>query len=191
MVADAVLCSLSAEHDAVELRALTGDDLAAVGSREQGINDMLTSLERQFGRRPYPPVTDVPDIVQGAVRERMTAIQHDDPDPLGATPRERRAVDPDFLAHTPEGRRLKRQRAQWMGKMRRQRAAIEAEVRAVRQAEVRAGYLVAGRAVRTPHRGRCERRPAARLHRRARRGTGSTDPPDHRPDLVGRPRRAR
>ena len=77
---------------------------------------------------PAPPIPPEEVALRAELNRRMAEVKAADPDPFGATAAERLAVDPDWLHHTPEGRRVYRRRAQWLGKMRRQREAVREEL---------------------------------------------------------------
>jgi hypothetical protein len=142
---------------------------------------VLGEISRQFGVPPKRLSRKKREIAQ-RVKAQMDEEKKNDPDPLGATPVERLAVDPDCRAHTPEGRKKARQSAQWRGKMRRLRAEIVAQVRAeiaCRESRRRVVPVPSTRPI-VRARGRRSRRPtrgspAAALPRRS---DDEPEPPD-------------
>jgi hypothetical protein len=140
---------------------------------------VLGQIQRKF---PGPSVSRKQREIRQRVNDSMDEAKENDPDPLGTTAADRLAVDKDWLHHTPEGKRLHRRRAQWLGKMRRRRVEIAAQVRAeiaCRESRRRVVPVPSMRPI-VRARGRRSRRttrgsPAAALPRRS---DDEPEPPD-------------
>lgn len=88
----------------------------------------LALIAEQFGTTRTPGEV----AVRVEVEDAMEAVKNDDHDPY---PEDLRAAlvagddqTADWLAHTPAGKRLARQRREWMGRMREQRVQVRAGV---------------------------------------------------------------
>jgi hypothetical protein len=159
----------------VDARGLVEDGAGGDVGKTAALESVLARIAAAY---PAPPITPEEAEIRAEVKLRMAEVFAADPDPLGATPRERLAVDRDWLHHTAEGKRLYRRRAQWLGKMRRKSAQFREET-------IRMRAAVAEHDARVARPAQCSegyRAPRAARGRRPRRCSSRGSSPGRQPD---------